>query len=265
MSNDFFLDIPTELEPYREIIGKTIKQVVEIKISPNNSINYWQSKIGGFPYLPKNVVYPQDSSGKYMFLLAQLNFSEVPTLDIFPQGILQFYLADDELYGLDFDNFITQTNFRVLYFPEPDLNIDNIVTDFDFLTQPCYAPYSNQFSLSFHQNIQPISVVDFRFKELFSKFFADEDDYYEFIEIYTNTFPAKGHRLGGYPDFTQEDPRPYYCQEGESFELLLQIDSDYREGWEISWGDAGVGNFFIQYSKLKNLDFSKIMYTWDCG
>ena len=32
----------------------------------------------------------------------------------------------------------------------------------------------------------------------------------------------------------------------------------------ILWGDAGVGNFFIDLEKLKQRDFSDVFYTWDC-
>jgi len=31
------------------------------------------------------------------------------------------------------------------------------------------------------------------------------------------------------------------------------------------WGDCGVGNFFINIEDLKNLDFSDVLYNWDCG
>ena len=33
---------------------------------------------------------------------------------------------------------------------------------------------------------------------------------------------------------------------------------------EIMWGDCGVGNFFISSDDLKRLDFSRVLYTWDC-
>ena len=64
-----------------------------------------------------------------------------------------------------------------------------------------------------------------------------------------------GHHLLGYPYFTQEDPR-----EGLYKTLLFQMDSDNG----ILWGDAGVGNFFIDLEKLKQRDFSDVFYTWDC-
>ena len=67
----------------------------------------------------------------------------------------------------------------------------------------------------------------------------------------------------GYPSFTQEDPRT----EDSPFDtLLLQIDSMRGEenNYSILWGDCGVANFFIAQSDLENLDFSRVLYNWDC-
>lgn len=30
------------------------------------------------------------------------------------------------------------------------------------------------------------------------------------------------------------------------------------------WGDCGVANFFINGAKLKQHDFSDVLYNWDC-
>ena len=36
-------------------------------------------------------------------------------------------------------------------------------------------------------------------------------------------------------------------------------------GTKVMFGDSGVCNFFIPGEKLKNRDFSDILYTWDCS
>ena len=68
-----------------------------------------------------------------------------------------------------------------------------------------------------------------------------------------------GHKIGGYPGFTQWDPRG----EGDSHDVLLfQLDSDYHDSEDrVLWGDCGIGNFFINREKLKNCD---VIYNWDC-
>ena len=66
------------------------------------------------------------------------------------------------------------------------------------------------------------------------------------------------HRIGGYPYFTQQDPR----EEDLPFtELLLQMDSD---GDHIMWGTMGVANFFINKKDLQYCNFEEVLYNWDC-
>ena len=43
--------------------------------------------------------------------------------------------------------------------------------------------------------------------------------------------------------------------------LLFQLDSE--EG-SVMWGDCGVANFFINADALKRMDFSDVLYNWDC-
>jgi uncharacterized protein YwqG len=71
-----------------------------------------------------------------------------------------------------------------------------------------------------------------------------------------------GHRLSGYPYFTQSDPRGDK-KNIQDYILLFQLDTDDAEN-DIMWGDSGVGNFFIHPEDLKKRDFSKVFYNWDC-
>lgn len=71
-------------------------------------------------------------------------------------------------------------------------------------------------------------------------------------------------QIGGYGYFTQWDPRTE-DHLSEYNVVLLQIDTDYgADEYTIMWGDGGIGNFFIQEDKLKQLDFSSVLYNWDC-
>lgn len=264
-------NLPEVLEPYRQGIAQTIKPYIKISTTPNNT-QFWESKFGGLPYLPQGINYPKNAKGDYLKLLAQLNFSEIPSLDKFPhQGILQFYIdAEDELYGLNFDNLMNQDGFRVLYFPEVTQITDQLVTDFQFLeiSEFSSSPILGEFALNFTLNYSPIPESNSNFEQYFPR--SDDegllDIYYDWFNEYFR-LEDNDHKIGGYPNFTQEDPRfnPQY----KDYILLLQIDSDYNNGWgsehEICWGDAGIGNFFIHPAKLQALDFSEVLYNWDCG
>ena len=56
-------------------------------------------------------------TGDPLYLLAQLNFSQLPQLRGFPaQGLLQFFIdGKDTLYGADYDNPQSQRSWRVRY------------------------------------------------------------------------------------------------------------------------------------------------------
>ncbi|MBD2185039.1 YwqG family protein [Aerosakkonema funiforme] len=278
------LDFPPELELFINKLEATVKPYVEIETHLRRNVSLWQSKFAGFPYLPKNFDYPKTPEGDYLYLLAQINFAEVPHLEIFPdKGILQFYLARNELYGFDFKNPTNQTGFRVIYFPNPDSNEDNLVTNFDFLPTvwennqlgdtpfyvfPSYNPHKDDcFALNFSLKYAPISDCDYRFEELIGTEIWEvlEENGNAIWDEYRNKF-VEGHKIGGYPHFTQNDPRKLLNEE-EPYILLLQIDSDGSafETIYIEWGDVGVCNFWIKESDLKNLDFSKVLYNWDCS
>ena len=263
-----------ELENYRDRIEATIKPYIEIQTQNNDDVNWWQSKFGGLPYLPKGFEYPKTSDGKYLFLLAQLNFDEIPPLDGFPdRGILQFYIADDDLYGLDLgtsadvDNPTAEDRFKIIYFPQPDFQVENIITNYDFLPELENFPVHGFCSLQFTKKYAPISTNDYQFIELLGEEINELFMNHEIDDKYREISHSLGHKIGGYPYFTQDDVRKYNSNSDQKEKpdiLLFQMDTDCNETVDIMWGDSGVGNFFIDESALRELDFSKVLYNWDC-
>jgi len=237
---------------------------IRITATRSDELFFFDSKFGGLPYWPANKPYPVDGYGKYMYLLAQLNFSQIPPLEGFPsKGILQFYLADDDVHGLDFDSPATQTNFRVVYFEDTTATqLDN----FDFLQQQqqeSALPVERQMGLQFATGTDYFSYSDVRFPE--EEAIMEEGhtaEYWQALEKeVTELYPDNGHKMGGYAYFTQYDPRDEGKADYKDYILLLQIDSQLPH---ICWGDVGVGNFFIHPDDLKRKDFSKVLYNWDC-
>lgn len=89
----------------------------------------------------------------------------------------------------------------------------------------------------------------------------DDEAYDNMVEELGN----ENHWLLGYPYFTQSDPREYEEKYRYYDTLLFQMDSDYgEEEDDILWGDAGVANFFMNREDLKNRNFDKVLYNWDC-
>lgn len=236
----------------------------------------FDSKFGGIPYWDFSKEFPTNNSGEKLNLLAQINFDkENFNNDNLPQkGILQFFISgDDDIYGIDFDKPDCQIGWRVVYhenvnYDVKEEDIANIgVTSFkdDF-----WSPFSNTYKITFKEVDSVINIEDTNFDSILlrilkEKFNVDIEsgkllDYLnEIDEKYYEKFSIWGHKLLGYPSFTQSDPR--YDTYAKYDTLLLQIDSD---GDDIMWGDCGVANFFINKEDLKNKDFSKILYNWDC-
>ena len=233
--------------------------------------NITDSKFGGIPYIPLDFEYPRDKDGYPLRLLAQLNFNTLPSLDKFPQkGILQFFIAaDDDVHGANFDNLTGQDNFRIVY--HPDTNDGGQLSDSFSGPTDSFFPFTGEYVLT--AEIEPcvLTCNDYRFDEKFmdvckkhldtnASSYLDFDD--DFTDMIFDELSKLGHRLGGYPHFTQYDPRN---DESSQDVLLLQIDTDWTDGEnDIMWGDGGVANFFISSADLVCLDFSNVLYTWDC-
>ena len=249
----------------------------------------FESKVGGTPYLPRDMAWPLDSKGMGMELLAQVDCAALEGLPDFPHtGLLQFFFALDDVFGIDFDDPVAQKGFRVLYHE----TVDSSVTAEEVQAKKAAVPWpdeSEYYTPVFENSrivfaspfVQHINSQDFRawvqflakWNELHGTDYKTQWDYYRATKI-SGEFPASPekapyHQLGGYPYFTQEDPRTCADELADLDVLLFQLDSDMlpkEQGGKdlVLWGDCGVGNFFINREALKKRDFSRVCYNWDC-
>lgn len=272
-----------------DILEKNKKPMIKISLSDDKP-TLFQSKFGGVPYLPKNVEVPKNKENQQLTLLAQINIEELPKNNIYPmkEGILQFWILNDDVLGLDYDPHLGD-GFKIIYYKE----IDKSVTEEEVLEkykpykdEDSYFPIEGEFSLSFKLTDGYFSDSNDDFREIVDremKKFHDEnkDKYSDILKIYDKEnqlnyweiwdileedkeigerlFGA-GHKIGGFPNFTQSDIR----EVGDYEILLLQIDSEGTEKNEIMWGDCGITNFFIREKDLKKLNFDRAIYNWDC-
>ena len=272
-----------------DILEKNKKSMIKISLSDDKP-NLFQSKFGGVPYLPKNVEVPKNKKNEQLTLLAQINIEELPKNNIYPmkEGILQFWILNDDVLGLNYDTHLGN-GFKVVYYKE----IDKSVTEEEVLEkykpykdEDSYFPVEGEFSLSFKLTDGYFSDSSVDFSEIvdreMKKFHIEnKEKYKEILKVYDNKeylsywdiwdileedkeigkklFEA-GHKIGGFPNFTQSDVREI----GDYEILLLQIDSEGTEKNEIMWGDCGIANFFIREKDLKELNFEKVIYNWDC-
>ena len=262
--------------------AETIRIKTAVKDTP---LSLTASKFGGLPYWERTDEFPRDEDGKPLYLLAQIDFADVPHLPDFPEkGLLQIFVQADDLWGCDFNS--EQKNWRIVYhksissimaMSEAELRAMGVKTASDEKDEDEYLPFEKEYALSFEKQLTFVhpncddqfdDTVQAIAQELGFPVFDggaldwfEEDDYNAFCvgEDYAQ------HQIGGFPNFTQNDVR----RVGDV--LLFQMDSEMGNGedgkskdWEILWGDCGIANFFISREDLKNLDFSNVLYNWDC-
>ncbi|KYG90960.1 YwqG family protein [Metasolibacillus sp. FSL K6-0083] len=265
MTNKPSLQLPNDFEQYRTIIEETMQPVIEINTTECKTSLY-ESKFEGNPYFPLTMKYPTNNEGQPLKLLAQINFADVPKhLPHFPiEGILQFYIDGyDDVLGMDFDNGQNPAGFRVIFHEQIIQDESQLMQDFSFVKlqgEELYFPVEKEMALSFEESFEPLMIDDFRSNEVYAAIQQQVEEDVELEDKFYETFSGTGHKMGGYPFFTQEDPRAY-GDYTDSTILLLQIDSI---GNDIMWGDCGVGNFFITEADLQRKDFSNVLYNWDC-
>lgn len=252
---------------------QTERDVFYLKLSIEE-VKLCDSKLGGIPYLPTAQSAPCDAEGHQLRLLAQICLDELPAgrMGLPKTGLLQFWALDDDLSGMD-----TKGGHAVIYYEK----IDTAVTEYEAVERydpyvvddESYFPVQDTFKITFGQGREGMSISDYQFDKAFAEVWNREypqETIESFAEMNTgeaedyvyDTANGSGHKIGGYPMFTQYDPRENGPDEQKI--LLLQIDSFGADGKEIMWGDAGVGNFFIDPEDLKKKDFSNVLYTWDC-
>ncbi|WP_161946702.1 YwqG family protein [Ureibacillus xyleni] len=253
-------DLPQQLEGFRDKLIPSL-QTSSIIVPYRSIISLTQSKFAGYPYLPKIQSHPKDSEGNYMYLLAQINFSEATFPEPFPtQGLLQIFisksLCNPKQQVLE---LLWQHNYKVRYYPTL-LPENEITQDFSYLNPFNNFPIENEMGLKFTTHVEPVSATDYRLEKYFKKplshYGVISDDELTLEEIYFKSYLGAEHKIGGYPYFIESDTRKN-SKFLESFDtLLLQIVSN--DDHNINYGDTGVLKFFINSNELMNLDFSKV-------
>lgn len=278
------------------------------------------SHLGGVPYVPHDRPIPTDKDGNQLWLCAQINFTQMPHIDGFPEsGLLQFFLEDWHFgdFGLEAAPFPPQDYWKVIYYPEIDeavtleeceakmaipwseakrsnmprpansFDLQDIKQGHDWLWRCPDVPLKINF-----QNVEQEGVnhEDFRFDTLFAaalkkrlpdaapKEFMpynlpeDTPEEWEALKKIRKQIKGGGCKIGGYPNYLQDDPRLYDEGEGwaECDTLLLQLyDDTYDYPQEDLKGmdldlNGGPINFVIRNTDLKNRDFSRVLAQWAC-
>ncbi|MCL2807397.1 MAG: YwqG family protein [Coriobacteriia bacterium] len=267
---------PREIEAMKDLLKQ--KEVPCVKLTPvRRSTGIFESKFGGAPYLPPGFEYPHEKGirrkAQALKLLCQLNLAELPPLPGFPQkGMLQFYLPSREgpdPFGADFGNPTEQRAWRAVYHPEVITDKSLLGSPPDSIGEDSNFPFKGEFALEMEQSLMPIQPYDYGWKDFKKNILKPSPMWQSLIDKYKEKdliilmqgmLERRGCRVGGYPYFTQSDPRfgGGTIHSNHSV-LLLQIDGDEQ----ALWVEGYIANFIIAPKALEGCDFSDVIYTWE--
>lgn len=259
----FLQELPPQFEPLRSFLEAHLQPYIRLTATEveqrhpsEDPLERWQSKIGGYPYLPKRTSYPSDSrTGQPMMFLMQINCADLPiinSLNLPRQGLLQFYV------GLDVAMCeLSPEKHRVLYFPEISQDENDLVTDFSFLSEVASALewYEDVYALTFslHQDVfwNARQELDASF-EIPADLEALCEEFDEWISDYEDQCSLHGkhgrvNKLGGYPELHSEVGETIGNARGR---LLLELQHDFNCDDNFY--------FFIEDVDLANAYFNNI-------
>lgn len=221
------------------------------------------SKLGGIPYWPEHRVYPQNKQHQDLRLLAQINFAELPSHDLFPSsGILQFFITQQHMYG--YSELPENNGYAVIYHedsdsPQTPRDIPQLTLDDDT------SPLIKNCRISFTQTTEAPPTYTESTPEIINDYFTEKDFDDPDEEMRAKGIPiAKPvSKLFGYATPIQTTLRGIPKQSEAELILLLQLLSEDDLAACI-WGDMGGGYFLISSEDLKHRHFHKAVFTWDC-
>ncbi|MEO1574777.1 MAG: DUF1963 domain-containing protein [Pseudomonadota bacterium] len=253
-----------QVAQWKSVIDANALPAIKIRLSGKKASSPIASKVGGRPYWTADLEYPVGSDGQPLHLLAQINFAEISAgLDTLPEtGLLQFFIASEDLYGSDFSKpdptSEKKRNYAVVFHAQPDTTQHVDGTGPDPHNDDDLLPMRGESTMTFERSDSRPSPHDCRFETLLPGVRMMEAS----EPLYDYAADGYGHQLGGYATFTQTDPRE---GDGDDWQLLFQIDSETVGELDMMWGDVGIANFFILPDDLARGDFSRVWYNWDCS
>jgi len=272
---------------------------IKTKICDDPRLPLTRSKFGGHPYWPNNKPYPKAEHGIPLTMLAQINLSELPENDTFPnKGLLQFFIW----------NAANEKNYKVIYHEDYSAPVSRYLftspktSVADAIPNSC-MPETVKITKASGEKVVIPNIFwgkdGFPVKGVLNLEFSKG---YDFVNPTENCFEAEfvkaakqlnipipdnfdvctdlpdeirdrfyeygvGHKLLGRPYFIQCD---YREGDSENNILLFQMDSacsdsdEMDEAHNIVFGDSGIAGFFMTKEELRKLDFSHVYYEWEC-
>ncbi len=240
-------------EIVNEYAEKTAKECYKLIKVEDETPFIMESKLGGMPYIPKGKSVPRDTNGDYMALLLQINLSDIKMEGYPESGILEIFSSKKIDYPQE---------YKILYFEdnlEPELELPFVETEDFFVMKPM--------KVELKKTIVHMPLTDYRstsiFNEIIKKYGTQINSIYDLDKDIINRLQdaiiTVQATIGGYADFTQDDPR---MEEDNRDECLFKLDSLFDRN--IFIGDAGILTVTGSKEDLKENNFDSFVLDWDC-
>lgn len=265
------------LEPLHSILDHAV--LPSLYLFPGDPGEPPVTRLGGRPNLPPELAWPEWQSEPLAFI-AQLDLDTLPKLENLPlpdHGALFFFYAGSEKAWGGTPESVGCT--RVLYSATPLASAQ--LRDF-----PQQLPPHLAFTgIALDPILRGHSLPDRYDQTLEELELGDEiaEAYEDWLAAWRAEVPT-WHRMGGYPDPIQEDPKleiqlfthgllgdsDGYKKAKElglypgarDWQLLLQVDSEEDAG--MMWGDVGILYFLIHPQDLASRNFENVQFVLQC-
>lgn len=223
---------------------ENIRPAIAVTIEKNAAKTNRNSAIGGPAWRPNtNVIWPVDHRGIVMMHLARINFSEMPSLEGFPDsGLMQFFISTESVTLGAGEAHGNGKGFLIEYWPDPDLGISVPQPELDednFEDTPLVSGTPED---TMHDNGRALSFTSVQMKE----------------NVDGSERPLAW--IGGFPLNVQAS------EANEDDIVLLQIGNgemaNSDDEHEFMWGgDIGAATFLITLEGLAGKQFDDVIYN----
>lgn len=251
------------------------------RITADGSAGEAHSFLGGFASLPPGEAWPTIAGVPALFV-GQICFDEVPPLPGFPaRGLLQWFVAANDTYGLTFGETAGLDGFLVRWYDAVPLAVEAPPDATPPTADPLFGlafevPPGTRLRFETARSLPGWAELpaDVRGLDAWGHLAAghgeDPADAEFVYEEYVRTDEglglglAPGSKLGGFPSFTQDDVRGtgnFPPPEHPSGALIVELDGTDFGGW----GDAGIAHLFGDPAALGRGELDSVRYHWDCS
>lgn len=248
------------IKEYKEL---TKKECYGIEVIEDEIPDILDDKIGGTPYLPVGVEWPEG-----MNLLLQVNLKNIE-LEHFPkEGILEIFVSSDcdspcetKVFifdeGLEYQTDLPEQDMDEFFVTEAlKIKLEKVIEHMPINNDEGNKKFCDMIKKYFDFQDEEIEIEEFAQLDYYEEFFEDQED----VEAYNNIDDGVTKaNIGGYPAYTQENEGMFDLNEDI---CIFKLDSYLNDSVNI--GDSGILNITMSMEDFKKRDFSNVSGYWDC-